>query len=207
MAAGTLKTYRQRRQLKKTAPYEPYGSIKKKKSEQPLFAIQKHDASRLHYDFRLEIDGVLKSWAVPKGVPTQYGIKRLAIPTDDHPYDYAHFEGMIPQGKYGGGTVMVWDIGTYENIKEKNDAIVPIDSCYQQGTIEVFLEGKKTYGAFALIKTKPLYNKETWLLMKIKSPSWLHKKRISKKKVARDKSALTGRTMTQIARDHDAQWE
>ena len=112
MAKTTLKKYRQRRALKKTSKYEPYGKIKKEKSENPMFVIQWHDASHLHYDFRLEIDGVLKSWAVPKGVPGKQGIRRLAIPTDDHPMEYGHFEGIIPSG-YGKGTVMVWDIGYF----------------------------------------------------------------------------------------------
>lgn len=204
MAQSSLKTYRQRRTLKKSSTYEPYGSIKKSSVKSGLFVIQKHDASHLHYDLRLEIGGVLKSWAVPRGMPEKIGVKRLAIPTDDHPYEYARFEGIIPQGHYGGGTVMVWDIGTYQNIKMKDNKLVPMSTSYDQGTIEVFFNGKKISGAFALVKTKSSYAKDAWLLIKIKGPAI--KKEGTRKKVRKDLSALSGRTMKQITQDHDAEW-
>ena len=133
-----------------------------------MFVIQKHDASHLHYDFRLEIDGVLKSWAVPKGLPEKQGIRRLAMPTDDHPMEYGNFEGIIPEGHYGGGTVMVWDIGTFANIKEEKGKLVPLDECYEEGTIEVFLKGKKMWGPYALLKTADLYSKDSWILLRMK---------------------------------------
>src|SRR5207248_5806468 len=107
-----LRQYQAKRNFRSTS--EPAGRIKKSAAAEPFFVIQKHDATRLHYDFRLEMDGVLKSWAVPKGFPTTRGDRRLAVEVEDHPIDYAQFEGTIPEGNYGAGTVMVWDIGSYE---------------------------------------------------------------------------------------------
>ena len=203
---ANLKKYRSRRQLKKTSKYEPYGKIKRNKSSNPLYVVQKHDASHLHYDLRLEIDGVLKSWAVPKGIPTTRGVRRLAMPTDDHPMEYGDFEGIIPEGHYGGGTVMVWDTGTFENIKEEKGELVPLAECYDRGTIEVFIMGKKIWGPYALIKTKGLTNKESWILLKM-NPREGGPKRPKTKRVKKDVSVLTKRTMKKIADDHDAEWE
>lgn len=125
------------------------------------FVIQKHDASQLHYDFRLEIDGVLKSWAVPKGPSTDPSEKRLAVEVDDHKRSYADFEGVIPEGQYGAGTVMVWDTGSYENIREHG-----MTSCYKDGLIEVRLEGAKLRGGYALKRFRG-GNKPQWLLIKV----------------------------------------
>src|SRR6516162_11010697 len=119
-----LEEYHKKRNFRVTK--EPQGSLRRR-SGSAIFVVQKHDASHLHYDFRLEIDEVLVSWAVPKGIPTKKE-KHLAIMTEDHPMDYARFEGTIPQGEYGGGTVMVWDIGTFKNIKTKNGKLVPIST-------------------------------------------------------------------------------
>src|SRR5216110_1521408 len=118
MAEQLLKKYRQMRDFGDTP--EPSGG-KPKKTKLPMFVIQKHAASHLHYDFRLEMEGVLRSWAVPKRPPTTRGETRLAMHVEDHPMDYARFEGVIPKGQYGGGTVMVWDIGTYE-VKDAHPA-------------------------------------------------------------------------------------
>jgi DNA ligase D-like protein (predicted 3'-phosphoesterase) len=206
MAPSSLKTYRKRRGLTKTKKLpEPYGSIKKKKTKLPLFVIQMHDASHLHYDFRLEIDGVLKSWAVPKGVPTEMGIRRLAMPTDDHPMEYGHFEGIIPEGHYGGGTVMVWDIGTFENIKTHNGNPVSLEDSYKKGTVEIFIYGKKIWGPYALIKTKGLSNKESWILLKMKPRKGFGVRK--GKAVKKNISAISGRTLKQIEQDADAVWE
>ncbi len=196
MAKDALKQYRQRRELKKNSPHEPYGSVKKRSSKEKLFVVQMHDASHLHYDFRLEMDGVLKSWAVPKGVPAKTGIRHLAIPTDDHPMEYARFEGTIPTGNYGAGTVMVWDIGTYGIIyQEKNK-------------IEVFLKGKKLWGPYVLFKTSGLYAKNAWIMMRMKpNAEFAEFGKIKGAKVSKNVSALSGRTMKQIAKDHDAEWE
>lgn len=161
----SLKSYKKKRDFTKTP--EPAGiKNSKKKTEKPLFVIQKHAASRLHYDFRLEIDDVLVSWAVPKGPSTDPREKRLAIRTEDHPMDYVDFEGVIPEGQYGGGTVMIWDYGTYKNIKKKGGKLVPMEQCLKDGQIEVWLYGKKLQGGYAL----HLFKKEhdQWLLVKMK---------------------------------------
>src|SRR5579871_4891684 len=176
-----LKKYRARRNL--TVSPEPRGG-KQASSKNTLFVVQKHAASHLHYDVRLEIDGVLVSWAVPKGPAQSTRIKRLAIRTEDHPLEYATFEGVIPAGHYGGGTVMVWDIGKYENIKEKDGRLVPMKDCLKNGSIEVLLKGKKLYGTYALIKTA-----RGWLLIKMREDGVRKKKSV----VEKNKSALTGR--------------
>jgi len=125
------------------------------------FVIQKHDASQLHYDFRLEMSGVLKSWAVPKGPSTDPSEKRLAVEVEDHQLSYADFEGVIPEGEYGAGTVMVWDTGSYQNMREDDMA-----SCYQDGLIEVWLEGEKLQGGYALKRFRG-GKKPQWLLIKM----------------------------------------
>ncbi len=185
-----LREYHEKRTFDKTP--EPYGKAKKSK-EGPLFVIQKHDASHLHYDFRLEIDGVLVSWAIPKGPSTNPAEKRLAVMTEDHPMDYATFEGVIPEGNYGAGTVMVWDIGTYTNLKQEYG--ISMQKALKEGKIEVELHGKKMKGAYALIRTHLHDDKKNWLFFKIKDeqkvPSIKNK----------EKSALTDRTMTQIKKE------
>lgn len=139
------------------------------KTGKPLFVIQKHDASTLHYDFRLEIDDTLKSWAIPKGPSTDPRQKRLAIPTEDHPMAYGDYEGVIPEGQYGAGTVMLWDQGEYENIKKVKGTLMPMAACYEQGQIEINLKGKKIQGGYALVRTKGISKgAENWLLIKMK---------------------------------------
>ena len=161
-----LLEYRSKRNF--TVSPEPEGkSMRKKNNALPVFVIQKHDATNLHYDFRLEIDGVLKSWAVPKGPSTDPHDKRLAMETEDHPMDYATFEGVIPEGHYGAGPVIVWDKGTFTNIKEKDGKIVPLKQCYKNGQIEVDVHGKKLQGGYALIRTSSNDAKK-WLLIKMR---------------------------------------
>lgn len=186
-----LKVYRARRDLSRS-PEPKGGTIKSSKGE-PIFVVQKHDASHLHYDVRLEIGGVLVSWAVPKGPSVNPTIKRLAMPTDDHPMEYAHFEGNIPVGSYGAGSVMVWDLGTFENIKEEDGTLVPLKKCLERGTVEIFLKGKKLYGRFALIKTQ-----RGWLMIKMRD-EYANKWHCPTKE--RNKSVLTGRTQRQIAKE------
>ena len=112
----------------------------------------KHFARSLHYDFRLEVEDVLKSWAIPKGIPKDPTKKRLAIQTDDHPLDYANFSGTIPEGEYGAGKVEIWDKGTYENLKKyKNGKEIPMTGCVRKGHIEIYLYGGKCRGSYALI--------------------------------------------------------
>ena len=155
-----LREYKEKRDFSKTI--EPGGGGSKTKKN--IFVIQKHKASNLHYDFRLEIDGVLKSWAVPKGPSTDKSEKRLAMLTEDHPVEYADFEGVIPEGEYGAGSVIVWDGGKYKNIREEKENL-SMNECFKDGKIEVSLEGKKLKGGFVLINTGS--GDKRWLLKKI----------------------------------------
>jgi DNA ligase D-like protein (predicted 3'-phosphoesterase) len=160
-----LNEYKNKRDFKKTT--EPKGE-KKKGSDKPRFVIQKHDATQLHYDFRLEMHGVMKSWAIPKGLSTDPSEKRLAMQTEDHPLEYADFEGTIPEDEYGGGTVIVWDGGTYENIREKKeDDGMSMQESFDDGKIEVWLNGKKLKGGYELIHTKKREENQ-WLIKKMK---------------------------------------
>ncbi len=123
--------------------------------KKPIFITHKHKATRLHYDFRLEVDGVLKSWAVPKGPSTDPRQKRLAVMVDDHDLDeHAKFEGVIPEGQYGAGPVMIWDKGVYRNIKEKDGDKVCMKECLKNGQIEIWLDGEKLKGGYALVRMK-----------------------------------------------------
>ncbi len=140
-----LKEYRRKRSFRKTP--EPEGSQRVKFNEH--FVVQKHQASHLHYDFRLQVAGVLKSWAIPKGPSIDPSDKRLAIQVEDHPVEYKDFEGVIPSGEYGGGAVMIWDCGSYELLEEKEP-----QKNIQEGGIRFRLHGKKLKGGFALIKTQ-----------------------------------------------------
>ena len=162
-----LTPYRKKRDFKKSS--EPSGVKKKqaKKSQDKIFVIHKHDASHLHYDVRIEVGGVLKSWAVPKGVPKTTAEKHLAIQTEDHPYNYAKFHGTIPEGNYGAGTVDIWDSGTYRNIKTHDGKLVPMKECLTRGTVEIFMSGKKLNGPYALIRTN-FRGKPSWLMIKMK---------------------------------------
>lgn len=152
----SLTTYHKKREFKKTP--EPKGS-KKKISKEQMFVIQKHHARSLHYDLRLEMGGVLKSWAVPKGPPKRIGEKHLAIHVEDHPLEYARFEGIIPKGEYGAGKVEIWDKGIYENLKSDSLA-----KCFKNGVIEIKLLGKKLKGAYALVHFK----EKNWLFIKVR---------------------------------------
>jgi bifunctional non-homologous end joining protein LigD len=162
MAAKKLTEYKAKRNFAKTP--EPQGARSSSDHAHPIFVVQKHYASHLHYDFRLEMQGVLKSWAVPKGPPRTSTEKRLAILTEDHPIQYASFAGVIPQGEYGAGVVEIWDHGTFYNLKDE-----PLEECFKQGRIEVFLEGSRLKGPYALIRTRwHEGSKEQWLLLKVK---------------------------------------
>ncbi|AYZ13934.1 3'-phosphoesterase [Chryseobacterium arthrosphaerae] len=161
-----LKDYHNKRKFDETS--EPKGKTKKSK-DKLIFVIQRHAASRLHYDFRLEMEGVLKSWAVPKGPSLDPKDKRLAMMVEDHPYDYKDFEGNIPEGNYGAGQVEVWDSGTYEPLDE-NSRLSDEKELLKElhaGSLKFILHGKKLKGEFALVKMK---NSEdnAWLLIKHK---------------------------------------
>jgi len=163
MAEGSLEEYRKRRDFDRTS--EPRGAGSG--ADGRRFVIQKHDASSLHYDLRLEVDEVLRSWAVPKGPSTDPSEKRLAVPTEDHPLEYADFEGMIPEGEYGAGTVMVWDSGTYRNLSEGNEGEQrPIGEALESGQASFWLEGEKIRGGYALTRIGSGED-ERWLLVKI----------------------------------------
>lgn len=155
-----LKKYRQMRDFGDTP--EPSGG-KPKRTKLPIFVIQKHHASHLHYDFRLEMEGVLKSWAVPKGPSYDPTTKRLAMMTEDHPYDYASFEGVIPEGNYGAGNVIIWDNGTWEFIEPGDDPVKAL----KQGKLTFRMYGKKMFGEWALVKIHGRSPKgNEWLLLK-----------------------------------------
>lgn len=159
-----LKKYKKMRRFGETP--EPAGKVAKSKG-QLKFVVHKHDASHLHYDFRLEMEGVLKSWAVPKGPSLNPADKRLAMMTEDHPMDYRTFEGVIPEGNYGAGEVIVWDIGTYRPAEGgEKDLLADL----HKGSLKFVLEGKKLHGLYALVKIKNSWSKKdnAWLLIKEK---------------------------------------
>src|SRR3977135_2476327 len=160
---AALAEYQHKRDFTKTP--EPRPRIKKS-PRQPIFVVQEHHARRLHYDFRLEADGVLKSWAVPKQPTLDPSQKRLAVHVEDHPLDYAFFQGRIPEGQYGAGDVAVWDHGTYENLMEQKPKPMSISQGIAAGRVEVFLHGKKLKGGFALIHLRSQDQKDNWLLIK-----------------------------------------
>lgn len=164
MTEKKLSTYHAKRDFSKTP--EPKGGSKGKGD---IFVVQKHDASHLHYDFRIEVDGVLKSWAVPKGISTVINEKRLAIQTEDHPLEYAKFAGRIPAGEYGAGTVEIWDHGTYEVFAETL-AKHTIQEALNHGALKFHLHGKKLKGSYALARMHNDNDKKQWLLFKIDRP-------------------------------------
>jgi bifunctional non-homologous end joining protein LigD len=190
-----LTEYRNKRDFRKTSEPPP----KTKPSSKTLhFVVQKHDATRLHYDFRLELDGVLKSWAVPRGPSLDPGVKSLAIEVEDHPVAYAGFEGIIPAGEYGGGTVIVWDRGTWTPLGDPH-------AQFKKGHLEFELQGEKLSGRWHLVRIRKEGERQNWLLMKGKDAS----------AVAGDEhgltereqtSVLTGRTIPEVAEAPDKVW-
>lgn len=192
----SLTLYKKKRSFKETP--EPSG--KTKSSRRGLkFVVQKHDATSLHYDFRLELEGVLKSWAIPKGPSLNPEDKRLAMMVEDHPYDYRTFEGTIPEGNYGAGTVMVWDEGIYEALGYERESIKDQEKILLQelkkGDLKFVLHGEKVKGAYALVKIKGR-GENAWLLIKKKDDE-ASKTDITKK----DRSVLTKRNLRQIAEE------
>jgi bifunctional non-homologous end joining protein LigD len=197
----SLEKYAEKRDFTKTA--EPKAGRSKDK-DKLMFVIQKHDASRLHYDFRLEMEGVLKSWAVPKGPSTDPKTKRLAMMVEDHPFDYRNFEGIIPQGEYGGGTVIVWDEGTYEPIEEikgKKAQEKHLLKQLKEGSLKIKLHGEKLHGEYALVKTHGM-GENGWLLIKHKD-DYASTKDITNL----DKSVLSGKTIETMEKTSDKVWK
>ena len=194
----SLATYKKKRSFDQTT--EPTGG--KGKSGALIFVIQKHAASRLHYDFRLEMDNVLKSWAVPKGPSTDPSVRRLAMMVEDHPYDYKDFEGVIPKGNYGAGTVIVWDYGTYEPlepVKNKAEAEKLLLKELKAGSLKFSLHGKKLKGEYALVHTKGRSGEDnSWLLIKHRD-KYANEADITEN----DKSALSGKTLEKMAAKPD----
>ena len=189
-----LQRYKDKRNFRATP--EPEGKVTSRKRGALMFVIQKHDATRLHYDFRLELEGVLKSWAVPKGIPTTKGERRLAMHVEDHPKDYGDFEGIIPEGNYGAGSVMVWDTGTWEPVIDN-----PLKAL-RDGKLKFLLHGKKLEGEWTLVRMRARQQgKDEWLLVK----SGADVKPISARKD--DESVLTRRTMAQIAGQKARTWQ
>jgi len=188
----SLTAYRSNRVFAKTP--EPVGRVRRV-SRSRIFVVQKHDASRLHYDFRLAVNGVLASWAVPKGPSMNPADKRLAVRTEDHPLEYAKFEGVIPPGQYGAGTVMVWDLGKYEALENQ----LPEEQL-SRGKIHIVLQGEKLRGGFTLVqierRSTNSSRRDYWLLIKNRDeyvdPSWdIESPRL-------DYSVLTGRSLKEI---------
>lgn len=189
----SLRPYREKRDFGATP--EPRGGGRRR-DRGPRFVIQKHDASSLHYDFRLEADGVLKSWAVPKGPSTDPREKRLAMPTEDHPLDYAGFEGVIPEGEYGAGPVIVWDAGTYRNLTRDEDGReVPVAEAVEGGHVTVRLEGSKLSGGYALTRTAS-GGRPRWLLVKTDDESADARRRPTS---TQPESVISGRTIEEVA--------
>jgi len=187
---ANLKKYRSKRNFKVTG--EPEGSAQSKgASGQLLYVIQKHQASHLHYDFRLEWQGVLLSWAVPKGPSLDPAVKRLAARVEDHPVEYGGFEGSIPQGEYGGGTVLLWDRGTW------TPEVPDVDAALSQGELKFTLHGKKLKGSWVLVRTKGYggSKKESWLLIKHRDRYASEEDVLEKK----PKSVISNRLLPEIA--------
>ena len=199
-ARRSLAEYERKRNFSKTG--EPSGRPKRKgkaRRRHPRFSIQKHSATSLHYDLRLEVDGVLASWAVPKGPSLDPRDKRLAMRTEDHPLDYLEWEGVIPKGEYGAGPVIVWDRGVFQNISEtrRGDQLELADAI-DQGDVKIFMLGEKIKGAYALVRTSRPGEREQWLLIK-KSDEGADARR--RPTSSQPESVLSGRTIEQVLKE------
>ncbi|MDQ4007613.1 MAG: DNA ligase [Actinomycetota bacterium] len=189
-----LETYRGKRDFGSTrepAPKGKGGGKVRGRAGDPVFVVQEHAASTHHYDVRLEVDGVLVSWSVPKGPSTDPKEKRLAVPTEDHPMEYAQFEGTIPQGEYGGGSVIVWDAGTYRNLTERKGEAVDMRAGLDEGHVSVWLEGRKLVGGWAFTRTG-----DNWILVKRRDDEAdARRNPVS----TQPESVLSGRTVDDVA--------
>jgi bifunctional non-homologous end joining protein LigD len=194
MTGGKLEEYRRKRDFSRTS--EPRGA-RPRRTKRLAFVIQKHAASHLHFDLRLELDGVMKSWAVPKGPSVDPSVKRLAMEVEDHPIDYNKFEGTIPKGEYGGGTVMLWDRGTYRYGGDHPDPIEGLRRGYAKGDFKFILDGKRLRGSWVLVRTRrgdP--RRAQWLLIKHRDE---HAEEGYDVVAEETTSVATGRTMDEIA--------
>ncbi|MEV8556882.1 DNA polymerase ligase N-terminal domain-containing protein [Streptomyces sp. NPDC051917] len=197
-AEDRLRTYRGKRDFERTR--EPSGQKPRAGGAEPHFVVQIHDASRMHFDFRLQVDDVLKSWSIPKGPSTDPGDKRMAVPTEDHPLEYEEFEGVIPKGEYGGGTVIVWDNGTYEPLShDRKGRPVDFAESLERGHATFRLHGSKLRGEYALTRFRgDQGEQEAWLLVR-KGPARSGGHGTPDPRRAR--SVRSGRTLAQVAAD------
>lgn len=200
-AEGALAEYRRKRDFTRTG--EPKGGAARN-ARKLAFVVQKHDASHLHYDLRLELDGVMKSWAVPKGPSLDPSVKRLAMEVEDHPIEYNAFEGTIPEGEYGGGTVMLWDRGTYSYGGSDPDAIEGLRRGYQKGDFKFVLNGRRLKGSWALVRMRrDRPGKPQWLLIKHRDEYAVPGSDVG---AENQTSVTTGRTMDEIAGGRSRVW-
>jgi DNA ligase D-like protein (predicted 3'-phosphoesterase) len=190
-----LREYRAKRNFRRTSEPRPERPARRK-ARSSRFVIQEHDATAHHYDFRLEVDGVLVSWAVPKGPSLNPSDKRLAIRTEDHPLSYISYEGVIPEGEYGAGPVIVWDTGTYRNSTEDRGKPVPMEQAIRRGHCTFRLNGRKLEGGFALTRMRRVGKREQWLLVK-QADEKADRRRNPVS--TQPESVLTGRTIRELA--------
>jgi bifunctional non-homologous end joining protein LigD len=195
-----LAEYKRKRDFTKTA--EPKGKATRRRSTRGLrFVIQKHAASHLHFDFRLELDGVMKSWAVPKGPSYDPSVRRLAMEVEDHPIEYNTFEGTIPKGEYGGGTVMLWDRGTYE--PEGGGGADALRDGYERGDLKIVMHGKRMKGGWVLVRMRREGGRAQWLLIKHRDELADPDYDVVEEAVT---SVASGRTMEEIASRKGRVW-
>jgi DNA ligase D-like protein (predicted 3'-phosphoesterase) len=195
-AKAPFETYRDAREFRRVPASAGKTAWQK---DNPVFVIHQHGARQLHYDFRLQVEGVLKSWAVPKGPSTDPRDKRLAVQVEDHALEYADFEGVIAAGEYGAGPVIVWDAGPYRNIKrDRRGREVPMTKALELGTVEIWLEGRKIRGGYALIRTRFGGKRQSWLLIKMKDEA-ADARRIPTE--SEPWSVLSGRTLAEVAEE------
>jgi bifunctional non-homologous end joining protein LigD len=188
-----LKEYRKKRDFEISPEPEGPRGASKKNSARLIYVVQKHRASQLHYDFRLECKGTLLSWAIPKGPSLDPSVKRLAMQVEDHPIEYAQFEGVIPKGEYGGGTVMIWDRGTWKPDEED------VDACLGRGELKFTLFGDKLRGSWVLVRTRGYGSRSnrSWLLIKHRD-AYASREDIT---IKTPRSIVSSRLLQEIARD------
>jgi DNA ligase D-like protein (predicted 3'-phosphoesterase) len=199
MARDKLVEYKRKRDFSKTK--EPSARAKgkgeaKARRRHPRFSIQKHSATSEHYDLRLEVDGVLASWAVPKGPSLDPRDKRLAMRTEDHPLEYLEWEGVIAEGEYGAGPMIVWDRGVFQNISEtRRGESMELSEAIEKGDVKIFMLGEKIKGAYALVRTGPPSSREKWLLIKKRDEGADARRKPTS---SQPESVLSGRTIEQV---------
>jgi DNA ligase D-like protein (predicted 3'-phosphoesterase) len=200
----SLKEYERKRDFSKTR--EPSGKARSKgkgkrkaRRRHPRFSIQKHSATSLHYDLRLEVDGVLASWAVPKGPSLDPRDKRLAMRTEDHPLEYLEWEGVIPKGEYGAGPMIVWDRGVFQNISEtRRGEKLELADAIEKGDVKIFMLGEKIKGAYALVRTSDPGEREQWLMIKKRDEGADARRKPTS---SQPESVLSGKTIEQLLKE------